>query len=68
MKKKRAVGPEKVLVEVWKIVGNVSIRLLKDIFNRVLVEGKMTSEWRKSVVLPIFKGKETCKNVEIIEV
>jgi len=41
MKKKKVVGPDEVSVEVWKILGNISIRWLKDIFNKLLIEGKM---------------------------
>ena len=40
MKKKKAVGPDGVPVEVCKILGNVCIRWLKDLFNKVLIEEK----------------------------
>jgi len=35
MKKKKAVGPDGVPVKVWKILGDASIRWLKDLFNNV---------------------------------
>jgi len=36
MKKKKVVGPDGVPVEVWTILGDVSIKWLKDLFNKVL--------------------------------
>jgi len=42
---------------VWKILGDVSIGWLKDLFNKVLIEGKMPEDWRKNFIEPIFKGK-----------
>jgi len=68
MKKKKAVGPNEVPVEVWKILGDVSIGWLKDLFNKVLIEGKMPEGWRERVLLYLYlKAKETYKNVETIE-
>ncbi|KAL4149333.1 hypothetical protein QTP88_003299 [Uroleucon formosanum] len=57
MKKKKAVGPDGVPAEVWKILENVSIRWLKGLFKKVLMEGKMPEVWRKSFIVPIYKGK-----------
>jgi len=65
MKKKKAVGPDGVPVEVCKILGDVSVGWLKDLFNKVMVERKMPEDWRKSFVVPIFKGKgdvQECRN------
>jgi len=45
MKKKKAVGPDEVPAEVWKILGDASIGWLKDLFNKVLVDGKMPGDW-----------------------
>jgi len=57
MKKKKAVGPDGVPVEVWKMLGDVSIGWLKNLLNKILIEGKMPEDWRKSFIVPIFKGK-----------
>jgi len=41
---------------------------MKNLFNKVLVEGKMPEDWRKRFLLYQFlKAKETCKNVGTIE-
>jgi len=44
MKKKKVVGPDGVSSEMWKILGDVSIGRLKDLFNKLLLEGKMPEE------------------------
>jgi len=49
------------------MLGYVSVRWLKDLFNKVLVEEKIPNEWWKSVMVPIFKGKGTYRNVKIIK-
>jgi len=42
---------------VWKILGDISTGWLKDFFNKVLIGGKMPEDWRRSIIVPIFKGK-----------
>jgi len=67
MKKKMVVGPDEVPVEVWKILGDVSIGWLNYLFNKVLIEGKMAEDWRV-VLYQYLKTKETYKNVETIAI
>jgi len=57
-KKKKAVLPNGVPVKVWTILRDVIIGWLKDLFNKVLIEGKIPEDWRKSFIVPIFKSKE----------
>jgi len=42
---------------VSKILRDVNIGLLKELFNMVLIERKMPEGWRKSLIVPIFKDK-----------
>ena len=51
------MGPDGVPVEVWKVLGSLGIQWLTKFFNKILVEGKIPEAWRKSCVVPIFKGK-----------
>jgi len=63
--KKKTVGPSQVQVEVWKALRYIDIKWLKDLFNKVIVEGKMLNEWRKSVIIPTFKSRgniQECSN------
>lgn len=46
---------------MWNILRDVRIRLLKGIFSKVLAERKMSRKLRKSLIVPILKGKGNVK-------
>lgn len=54
---KKAIGPDGVHVEVWKILGSLRIGCLIKLFNKILVEWKILKVWKESCVVPIFKSK-----------
>ena len=58
MKKGKAVGPDELPVEVWKCMGKMGIKFLTRLFNRLLMGERMPEEWRRSVLIPIYKNKE----------
>ncbi|KAK3537905.1 hypothetical protein QTP70_024567 [Hemibagrus guttatus] len=65
MKSGKAVGPDDIPVEVWKCLGEAAVEFLTSLFNRVLESGRMPEEWRRSVLVPIFKNKgdvQSCSN------
>ncbi|KAK3558530.1 hypothetical protein QTP86_019000, partial [Hemibagrus guttatus] len=65
MKSGKAVGPDDILVEVWECLGEAAVEFLTSLFNRVLESEKMAEEWRRSVLVPIFKNKsdmQSCSN------
>ncbi|KAK3527832.1 hypothetical protein QTP86_006897 [Hemibagrus guttatus] len=65
MKSGKAVGPDDILVEVWKCLGEAAVEFLTSLFNRVLESERMPEEWRRSVLVPIFKNKgdvQICSN------
>ena len=57
MKNNKATGPDQIPGEVWKVLGDEGVRILKDVFNMVIKTGRMPEEWRKSILVPIYKGK-----------
>ncbi|XP_061661528.1 uncharacterized protein LOC133492816 [Syngnathoides biaculeatus] len=57
MKNGKAVGPDDIQLEVWKQFGEMAVEFLTNLFNRILAEEKVPEEWRKSVLVPIFKNK-----------
>ena len=57
MKKGKAVGPDELLVEVWKCMGEMEIKFLTRLLNRLLMGERMPEEWRRSVLIPIYKNK-----------
>ena len=52
----KAVGADEFSVEVWKCMGEMGIKCLTKLFNKVLVGERMSEEWR-SVLIPIYKTK-----------
>ena len=57
MKKRKAVGPNELPVEVWKCIGEIRRNFLTRRFNKLLVGKRMPEEWRRSVLIPIYKNK-----------
>ncbi|KAK3568429.1 hypothetical protein QTP86_006942 [Hemibagrus guttatus] len=65
MKSGKAVAPDDIPVEVWKCLGEAAVEFLTSLFNRVLESERMPEEWRRSVLVPIFKNKgdvQSCSN------
>ncbi|KAK3563366.1 hypothetical protein QTP86_021842, partial [Hemibagrus guttatus] len=65
MKSGKAVGPDDIPAEVWKCLGEAAVEFLASLFNRVLESERMPEEWRRSVLVPIFKNKgdvQSCSN------
>ncbi|KAM2693357.1 hypothetical protein EV2_007535 [Malus domestica] len=62
MKHRKAVGPDDIPIEVWKVLGETGIAWLTDLFNRILKTKKMPNEWRKSTLVPIYKNKGDVQN------
>ncbi|KAK3545436.1 hypothetical protein QTP70_007637, partial [Hemibagrus guttatus] len=65
MKSGKAVGLDDIPVEVWKCLGEAAVEFLANLFNRVLESERMPEEWRRSVLVPIFKNKgdvQSCSN------
>ena len=58
MKKSKVVGLDELPVEVWKCMGEMGIEFLTRLFNRLLMGERMPEEWRRSVLILIYKNKE----------
>ena len=57
MKGGKAMGPECIPIEVWKGLGDIAIVWLTKLFNLIFRANKMPEEWRRSILVPIFKNK-----------
>ena len=62
MKLGRALGPDDIPIEVWKCLGDVGVSWLTKIFNKIIVTKKMQDEWRKSILVHIYKDKGDIQN------
>ncbi|WVZ50242.1 hypothetical protein U9M48_001516 [Paspalum notatum var. saurae] len=65
MKGGKAVGPDAIPIEVWRCLGDIAFVWLTKLFNQILRSNKMPEEWRRSILVPIFKNKgdiQSCTN------
>ena len=57
MKKGKAVGPDELPVKLWMFMGEMGITFLTRLFNRLLMGERMPEEWRRNVLILIYKNK-----------
>ncbi|CAN6336649.1 unnamed protein product [Urochloa humidicola] len=65
MKGGKAMGPDGIPIEVWRCLGVRAIVWLTKLFNLIFRANKMPEEWRRSILVPIFKNKgdvQSCTN------
>jgi hypothetical protein len=65
MKTDKALGPDDIPIEVWRCLRDIVIVLLTKLFNIIFRSNKMSDEWRRSILVPIFKNKgdiQSCTN------
>ncbi|KAJ8347031.1 hypothetical protein SKAU_G00284320 [Synaphobranchus kaupii] len=65
MKSGKAVGPDDIPVETWRCLGEMAVAFLTRLFNNILESETMPEDWRRSVLVPIFKNKgdvQSCSN------
>jgi hypothetical protein len=59
------MGPDGIPIEVWRTLGDVTIVWLTKLFNLIFQSNKMHDEWRRIILVPIFKNKgdvQSCTN------
>ena len=59
----KAMGPDGIPIEVWRCVGARAIVWLTKLLNLIFRSNKMPEEWRRSILVPIFKKREMFKVV-----
>ena len=57
IKKGKAVGSDELPIEVWKCMGEMGIKFLTRLFNRLLMGQRMPEERRRSVLIPIYQKR-----------
>ena len=61
IKKGKAQGSDDLPKEVWIALGNKGVKFPVNFFNRLLRGEKMPDEWRRNVLVPLYKGKGDIK-------
>jgi hypothetical protein len=65
MKGGKAMGPHCIPIEVWRGLRDIAIVCPTKLFNLIFWANKMPEEWRRSILVPIFKNKgdvQSCTN------
>jgi hypothetical protein len=57
MKGGKTMGPDGILIEVWKCLGDIAIVWLTKLFNHIFRSNRMPDKWMRSTLVPIFKNK-----------
>ena len=57
VKRGKAVGPDGIPAEVCTTLGGMGLDFLVDFFNYLLNGKEMLKEWRRSVLVPVYKNK-----------
>ena len=53
----KAAGPAGVVSEMMKACGGFGSRWMTDLINNIVKEGCIHDDWRKSTLVPVYKGK-----------
>ena len=56
MKVRKAVGPDNILVEIWKSLHEEGLEWLANFFNVIFESATMPQEWRYSILIPLYKS------------
>jgi Reverse transcriptase (RNA-dependent DNA polymerase) len=57
MKTYKTLEPDDIPIEVWRCLGDIAIVWLTKLFNIIFRSNKMPDEWRRSILVLIFKNK-----------
>jgi hypothetical protein len=57
MKGGKAMDPDGIPIEVWRSLGDIAIVWLTKLFILIFRSNKMLDEWRRSILVSIFKNK-----------
>jgi len=70
IKIEKAVGPDSILVEIWKTLDGEDLDWLTDLFNVIFKTATMPHDWRQSTIISLYKSKgdvQDCNNYRAIK-
>ena len=57
MKQGKAAGPSGEVVEMMAAGGDLAVEWMTDLCNSIIAEGRIPTDWTKSTLVPLYKGK-----------
>ena len=70
MKNGKSIGLNNIPIETWKCLGKEGVKWFTNLFNKILRTKRMPDEWKKNILVPIFKNKgeiQSCTNYRSIK-
>ena len=64
MKNEKALELDAIPIEVWKDLEEFGVMWLTKLFNKIVVTKRIPDDWRKSILIPIYKNKKDIQNCE----
>jgi len=58
----KTFGLDNIPIEVWKSLGDRGIVWLTKLFNKIMRTKRMSDEWRRSTIIPIYMNKGDIHN------
>ena len=62
MKNGKAAVPSGVVAEILKAAPDICSKIIKDLMNAIICEGKIPADWSYSIIVSLFKGKGDALN------
>lgn len=62
MKNRKSVASDSLSIDMWKCIGNIGLKWLTKLFNKIWSSQRMSDSRRKSVIVPIYKSKRDIWN------
>ena len=62
IKNAKTLGLDTIPIKVLKGVGKTGVMWLTKQFNKIVATKRMPNDWRKSILIPIYKNKEDIQN------
>ena len=64
MKSGKAAGHSVVVAEMFKAAPDICSKIIADLMNAIICEGKIPADWSDSIIVSLFKGKRRCVRPE----
>jgi hypothetical protein len=61
----KVMGSDGIPIKVWRCLRDIALVWLTKMFNNIFRSNKMPEEWRRSILVPIYKNKgdiQSCTN------
>jgi len=62
MKVGKPVGPDNILVEIWRSLGEEGLEWLTKFLSVIFKTATMPQEWRYSTIIPLYKNEGDTQN------